>query len=89
MGFDGAELPRPNQNWRSKQTFEKFKFFGLIFTIMIFIFVVISFPGIFITWVAGSAITSAMKSNSNECGIRYKSEVIFAGDWFCSTGDKD
>ena len=56
---------------------------------MIFIFVVISFPGIFITWVAGSAITSAMKSNSNECGIRYQSEVIFAGDWFCSTGDKD
>lgn len=53
----------------------KFMVGAIVFTVVI---------NAVIVWVAGSAITSGVKSLSDDCGKTYPVEAVFSGDWFCA-----
>lgn len=50
---------------------------------MIFLIIFVLIGNFIAFWLIGSAVTSGVKSISDDCGKTYRVEKVLAGNWFC------
>lgn len=55
-------------------------YFGLLYIVLASMYIIFMAAAI---WVAGSSVTSGVKTISKSCSKTYSVEAVFSGNWFC------